>query len=181
MTRTSLAHCQHPGGEAAMPAATVLYACAEVGICLGCLAPPRKARGQARGRRRDDDETTDISPSLHSDPHARGYGCARETLCAARRDEVARARETLCACRGRRSRTAGGFHVPWSILVVCSTCDRTVLSEGLGRQGMRYQRRRSLSGSKRRQSSLCKSDSSALISTRYTVSSMSISNCRVCV
>ena len=120
-----------------MPAATVLYACAEVGICLGCLAPPRKARGQARGRRRDDDETTDISPSLHSDPHARGYGCARETLCAARCGEGARARETLCARRGRRSRIAGALHELWAILVVCSTCDRRVFSEDLGRQGMR--------------------------------------------
>ena len=118
-------------------AVAVLYYCTEVGICVGCWAPPRKARSQARGCRRDDDETTDMSPSLHTDPHARGYGCARETLCAARRGEGARARETLCACRGRRSRTAGGFHELWAILVVCSTCDRRVLSEGLGRQGMR--------------------------------------------
>ena len=161
-----MAHCQHPGGEAAEAAAAVLYACTEAGICVGCWAPPRLAHGLAQGCCREE-VTVSISPGLpcgETDLHARGYGCARETLCAARRDEVARARETLCACRGRRSRTAGGFHVPWSILVVCSTCDRTVLSEGLGRQGMRYQRRRSLSGSKRRQSSLCKSDSSALIS-----------------
>ena len=126
MTRIPLAYCQHPGGEAAAAGGTVLYACPEVGICVGCWAPPRKARSQARGCRRDDDETTDMPPSLHNDPHARGYGFARETLCAARRGEGARARETLRACRGHRSRTAGGLHEPWTILVVCSTCDRRV-------------------------------------------------------
>ena len=139
MTRTSLAHCQHPGGEAAAAAATVLYACTEVGICVGCWAPPRLARGLAQGCCREE-ITVSISPGLpcgETNLHARGYGCARETLCAARRGEGARARETLCACRGRRSRTAGGFHELWAILVVCSTCDRRVLSEDLGRQGMR--------------------------------------------
>ena len=115
MTRIPLAYGQHPGGEAA-----------EAGICVGCLAPPRKVRGLPQGCRRDDDETTDVSPSLQNDPRARGYGFARETLCAARRGEGARARETLRACRGHRSRTAGGLHEPWTILVVCSTCDRRV-------------------------------------------------------
>ena len=139
MTRTSLAHCQHPGGEAAAAAAAVLYACPEVGICVGCWAPPRLAHGLALGCCREEVRVS-ISPGLpggETDPHARGYGCARETLCAARRDEGARARETLCACRGRRSRFAGGFRELWVILVVCSTCGRRVLSEGLGRQGMR--------------------------------------------
>ena len=134
-----MAYCHHPGGEAAMAAATVLYACTEVGICVGCWAPPRLAHGLALGCCREEVRVS-ISPGLpgwETDPHAGDYGCARETLCAARCGEGARARETLCACRGRRSRTAGGFHVPWSILVVCSTCDRRVLSEGLGRQGMR--------------------------------------------
>ena len=110
-----------------MPAATGLYACTEVGICVGCWAPPRKARGQARGFRRDDEEMTDICQSLHTDPHARGYGCARETLCAARRGEGARAREILCACRGRRSRTAGGRHELWVTPIVCSTCGGRVI------------------------------------------------------
>ena len=139
MTRIPLAHCQHPGGEAAAAAAAVLHACPEVGICVGCWAPPRLASGLAQGCRHEE-VTVSISPGYFcadTDPHARGCGCARETLCAARRGEVARARETLCACRGRRSRTAGGFHELWAILVVCSTCDRPVLSEGLGRQGMR--------------------------------------------
>ena len=139
MTRTSLAHCQHPGGEAAEAAAAVLHACTEVGICVGCWAPPRLAHGLAQGCCREE-VTVSISPGLpggEADLHARGYGCARETLCAARRGEGARARETLCACRGRRSLTAGGFHELWAILVVCSTCDRPVHSEGLGRQGMR--------------------------------------------
>ena len=161
--RTSLAHCQHSGGEAAAAAAAVLHACTEVGICVGCWAPPRLAHGLAQGCCREE-VAVSISPDLpggETDPHARGYGCARETLCAARRGEGARARETLCACRGRRSRTAGDFHELWVILVVCSTCDRRVLSEGLG---CGQQRRWSLfsPGSKRRQSSLCKSDSSAL-------------------
>ena len=111
-----------------MAAATVLYACTEVGICVGCLAPQMNARGLARSRScLRDDETTDMSPSLHTDPHARGYGCARETLCAARRGEGARARETLCACRGRRSRTAGGLHELWATPVVCSTCGGQVI------------------------------------------------------
>ena len=110
-----------------MAAATVLYACTEVGICVGCWAPPRKARSQARGFHRDEDETTDICQSLHTDPHARGYGCARETLCAARRGEGARARETLCAARGRRSRIAGGFHELRATPVVCSTCGGRVI------------------------------------------------------
>ena len=107
-----------------MAAATVLYACTEVGICVGCLAPPRKARGQARGFLREE-VTVSIAPGLpcgDTDLHARGYGCARETLCAARRGEGARARETLCACRGRRSRTAGALHVLWATPFVCSTC-----------------------------------------------------------
>ena len=111
-------------------AVAVLYYCTEVGICVGCWAPPRKARGQARGFRRDDDETTNICQSLHTDPHAWGYGCARETLCAARRGEGARARETLCACHGHRSRIAGGLHEPWAILVVCATCNRRVWLRG---------------------------------------------------
>ena len=112
VTRISLAHCQHPGGEAA-----------EAGIGVGCLAQPRKVRGLSQGCRRDDDETTDVSPSLQNDPCTRGSGCASETLCAARRVEVARARETLCACHGRRSRIAGALHELWAILVVHSTCD----------------------------------------------------------
>ena len=107
-----------------MAAATVLYACTEVGICVGCWAPPRKARGQARGFRRDEDETTDICQSLHTDPHARGYGCARETLCAARRGEGARARETVCAYRGRRSRDARALDDLWVTRIVWSTSDR---------------------------------------------------------
>ena len=113
-----------------MAAATVLYACTEVGICVGCWAPPRKARGLARGCSRDDDETPDMTPSLHNDPHARGYGFARETLCAARRGEGARARETLRACRGHRSRIAGGLHELWAILLVCSTYDCRVWLRG---------------------------------------------------
>ena len=132
MTRTSLAHCQHPGVEAAAGAAAVLYACTEVGICVGCWAPPRLASGLAQGCRREE-VTVSISPGCFcgdSDLHARGCGCARETLCAARRGEVARARETLCACHGRRSRIAGALHELWAILVVHSTCDARVLSRG---------------------------------------------------
>ena len=107
-----------------MPAATVLYACTEVGICVGCWAPPRKARGQARGFLREE-VTVSISPGLpcgDTDPHARGYGGARETLCAAHRGEGARARETLCACRGRRTRIAGVLHELRVTPVVPSTC-----------------------------------------------------------
>ena len=129
MTRVSLGHGQHPGCEAAAAAAAVLHACTEVGICVGCWAPPRKARGQARGFLREE-VTVSISPGLtcgDTDPHARGYGCARETLCAACRGEGARARETLCACRGRRSQIAGALHELWAILVVRSTCGGRVL------------------------------------------------------
>ena len=110
-------------------AAAVLHACTEVGICVGCLAPPRLARGLAQDCCREE-ITVSISPGLpcgDTDPHARGYGCARETLCAALRGEGARARETLCACRGRRSRIAGGFHELWAIPVVCSTCGGRVI------------------------------------------------------
>ena len=113
-----------------MAAATVLYACTEVGICVGCWAPPRKARGLAQDCCREE-ATVSISPGLpcgDTDPYARGYGCARETLCAARRDEGAR--ETLCACRGRRSLTAGGLHELWATPVVCSTCDGRVFQRG---------------------------------------------------
>ena len=127
-----MAYCQHPGGEAAEAAAAVLHACTEVGICVGCWAPPRLARGLARGCRLEG-VTMSISPGLpcgKTVPHARGYGCARETLCAARRDEGARARENPCACRGRRSRTAGALHELWAILVVHSICDARVLSRG---------------------------------------------------
>ena len=112
-----------------MAAATVLRTCTQVGICVGCWAPLRFARGQARGFLREE-VTVSISQGLpcgDTDPHARGYGCARETLCAALRGEGARARETLCVCRGRRSRIAGGFHELWAILVVCSTCGGRVI------------------------------------------------------
>ena len=129
MTRLPLAYGQHPGGEAAEAAAAVLHACPEAGICVGCLAPPRLARGLAQGCCREE-VTVSISPGLpcgDTDPHARGYGCARETLCAARRGEGARARETLCACRGCRSRIAGALHELWAILVVRSTCGGRVL------------------------------------------------------
>ena len=74
-----------------------------------------------------------ISPGLpcgDTDPHARGSGCARETLCAAGRGEGARAREILCACRGHRSRIAGVLHELWAILVVRSTCGGRVLQRG---------------------------------------------------
>ena len=108
----------------------VLYYCTEVGICVCCSAPPRKALGLAQGCCREE-VTVRISPGLpcgDADPRARGYGCARETLCAARRDEGAR--ETLCACRGRRSLTAGGLHELWATPVVCSTCDGRVFQRG---------------------------------------------------
>ena len=111
-----------------MAAATVLRTCTQVGICVGCWAPLRFARGQARGFLREE-VTVSISQGLpfgDTNPHARGYGCARETLCAARRGEGARARETLCACHGRRSRIAGGFHELWATPVVVSTCDGRV-------------------------------------------------------
>ena len=86
----------------------VLYAYTEV---RGCLAPQTTARGLARSRSclRDDDATTDISPSLHNDPHARGYGCGREAVRAACRSAYDRARDTLLGCRGRHSRDAGAL------------------------------------------------------------------------
>ena len=122
MTRISFAHCQHPGGEAAAGAAAALYACTEAKFRVGCLAPQMNARGLARGCHRD---AVGISPGLpcgDTDPHARGYGYGRETLCAARRDARARARDTLLGCRGPHSRAAGALNVTSAIPV--STCER---------------------------------------------------------
>ena len=124
MTPAFLASRQHPGVDGA--AAALLHACTVVGICLGCLAPPMNARGPARGCRREE-MTVSISPDLpcgETDPHARGYGCAREALCAARRGEGARARETVCAYRGRRSRDARALDDLWVTRIVWSTSDR---------------------------------------------------------
>ena len=132
MTPAFLASRQHPGVDGA--AAALLHACTVVGICLGCLAPPMNARGPARGCRREE-MTVSISPDLpcgETDPHARGYGCARETLCAARRGEGARARETLCAYRGRLSRDVMAFDELWATRIVWST-SLAVESECLGR------------------------------------------------
>ena len=106
-----------------MAAATVLRTCTQVGICVGCWAPPRFARGQARGFLREE-VTVSIAPGLpcgDTDLHARGYGCAygnayyarrgegacaRENRFDVRRGARARAREPLCTRRGRRSRAA---------------------------------------------------------------------------
>ena len=78
MTREFSTCRQHWVGDAAA-AAAVLHPCAEVGVLVGCSAPPRTARGLARDCRRDE-STVGISPGLpfdDTDPHARGYGCAR--------------------------------------------------------------------------------------------------------
>ena len=112
-----------------MAAAAVLYACTEAGICVGCLAPPRLARGLAQDCCREE-VTVSIFPGLpcgDADLHARGYGCARETLCAARRDKGAHARETLCAWYGCRSRIACGLRELRATPVVCSTCGGRVI------------------------------------------------------
>ena len=107
-----------------MAAATVLYACTEVGICVGCWAPPRLAHGLALGCCREEVRVSISSglPGGETDPHARGYGYGRETLCAARRDARARARDTLLGCRGPHSRAAGALNVTSAIPV--STCER---------------------------------------------------------
>ena len=66
---------------AVVAAAAALHRCAEMWLCAGCLAPPRIARGVVRGCRHGEMKGG-ISPGLPSegtDPHARGYGCARGT------------------------------------------------------------------------------------------------------
>ena len=136
MTRTFSGYSQHPTDEAAAAAAAaVLHPGTEVGICVGCLAPPRNARGLARDDRREK-STVGISPGLpgeYTDPHARGYGCARESLCAARRGEGAGPREAPCAARGRRCRTAGVLDDLWAAPIAWPTCGgQSSLERGLG-------------------------------------------------
>ena len=109
MTRISFAHCQHPGGEAAAGAAAALYACTEAKGRVGCLAPQMNARGLARGCHRDAVGISPGSPCADTDPHARGYGCGRDTLRADRRGALAHARDTLLGCRGPHSRAAGAL------------------------------------------------------------------------
>ena len=140
-TRTFSGYSQHPTGEAvaaaaaAAAAAAVLHPGTEVGICVGCLAPPRNARGLARDDRREE-STVGISPGLpgeYTDPNARGYGCARESLCAARRGEGAGPREAPCAARGRRCRTAGVLDDLWAAPIAWPTCGgQSSLERGLG-------------------------------------------------
>ena len=124
VTRTSLAYFQHQVGDAAAAATALHSTCTEVGISVGCLSPPRNARGHERDYRRDE-STVDVSlglPCGDSDPYARGYSCARETLCAARRGEGARPREALCAGRGHRSRATRGLDEVWLNPILWDTC-----------------------------------------------------------
>ena len=102
-----------------------LNVCSQVNACVRRLAQPSGVRGLARACRCYY-TTVRISVGMlpgDSDAHVRGFGCARETVCAAGRDEGARARETECACRGHRSRAAGAPREMWATPVACSTCD----------------------------------------------------------
>ena len=95
-----------------MAAATVLYACTEVGICVGCLAPPRLARGLAQDWCREE-VTVSISPGL---AHARGYGCARARYLRARPGRAARHPSAPVLALDESATSAEWTVVPSSIL-----------------------------------------------------------------